>query len=90
MDNNETIKIYTDNDINVYSMDDSTFITINTEDVFNCITSRMASDAIRNGTSESELNRMFQSKMHSALIGEGQRAGIDYMKERSQKEDKDI
>ena len=90
MDNNKTIKIYTDNHINVCSMDDFTLITINTEDVFNCITSRLASDAIENGTSQSELNRMFQSKMHSALISEGQRTGINYIKERAQKENKDI
>ena len=90
MDNNETIKIYTKSDTNICSIDDFTCITINIEDVFNHITSRIASDAIRNGTRESELNRMFQSKMYSALIKEGQRTGIDYMKEKAQKENKDI
>ena len=90
MDNNETIKIYTDNNINVSSMDDFTCITISTEDVFNCITKNIANDMIENGTELSELNRVFQSKMHGSLISAGHNAGIDFMKERSQKEEKDI
>ena len=90
MDNNETIKIYTDNHINVCSMDDFTCITISTEDVFNSITKNIANDMMEKGTRKSELNRVFQSKMHGSLISAGHNAGIDFMKERSQKEDKDI
>ena len=90
MDNNEIIKIYTNNDINVCSMDDFTCITISTEDVFNCITKNIANDMIENGTEVSELNRVFQSKMHSSLISVGYDSGINYMKERSQKKNKDI
>jgi hypothetical protein len=90
MDNNETIKIYTKSDTNICSIDDFTCITINIEDVFNHITSRIASDVMKNGTRGSELNSMFQGKMYGALIKNGQRTGIDYMKEREQKENKDI
>ena len=90
MDNNETIKIYTDNHINVCSMDDFTCITISTEDVFNSITKNIANDMMEKGTRKSELNRVFQSKMHSSLISVGHNAGINYMKERAQKENKDI
>jgi len=90
MDNNETIKIYTDNNINVCSTNDFTCITISTEDVFNCITKNIANDMIEKGTELSELNRVFQSKMHSSLISVGHNAGINYMKERSKKKNKDI
>ena len=58
--------------------------------VWNASSAKKANDMIEKGTELSELNRVFQSKMHSSLISVGQNAGINYMKERSQKKNKDI
>ena len=88
--NRKKTTTYTNDYINVSSMDDFTCITISTEDVFNSITKNIANDMMEKGTRKSELNRVFQSKMHGSLISAGHNAGIDYMKERAQKENKDI
>ena len=80
MDHNNTIEIMTDDDVNVSSKNGFTCITVNTRNVFDAVTKEIASDILKMGSVKSDLNRMFQSRMHNRLMGNGFNEGLKQMK----------
>ena len=80
MNHNNTIEIMTDDDVNVSSKNGFTCITVNTRNVFDAVTKEIASDILKMGSVKSDLNRMFQSRMHNRLMDNGFGEGLKQMK----------
>jgi len=86
MDHNNTIEIMTDDDVNVSSKNGFTCITVNTRNVFDAVTKEIASDILKMGSTKSDLNRRFQSRMHNRLISNGFNEGLKHMQEELKEE----